>query len=203
MRLNLKFIPAILVALPALAAASPTSITFDKVDLGNDYQLNYNGHSEDVFVGSLLFSPATGAKNKTTFVSFCVDLDHFITNGQTYQVDPINTSTLSSASRYKLAGDILDAGIGSATDKDHSAALQMAIWSAVYGNKFSLSGVSSSVSNMEKSYFSNGAKFSGNAIYLKETKNCGQSQITTTPEPASMAVLGIGAVGFLFRRRRS
>jgi hypothetical protein len=201
MRLTSKLLSVALFAVPALSMASPISITFDKADLGLDYKLTYNKQTENVFVGSLLFSTPSV---KTPFTTFCVDLDHFITNGQTYTVNPIQTTTLTSSNVYRIAGDILDAGYKTATDQNHSAALQLAIWKSVYGSQFSVSGVSSTVQNLENSYYSAGLKFSGDAIYLQGTTGCkGQSQITTTPEPASMAVLGIGAIGIFFRRRRN
>ena len=200
MRLTSKLLSATLLAIPALSAANPTAdIRFDGVDKGNDYKLTYNGHSEDVFVGSLLFSVD---KSKTKLETFCVDLDHFISGGQTYSVDVLQTNSLPKNDAYRTAGDILDAGMATATDKNHAAALQIAIWTAIYGSNFKLSGVSSTVKGLEKSYFDTGLKFKGNATYFKENSNCGQSQITTTPEPASMAVLGIGAFGVFFRRRR-
>jgi hypothetical protein len=200
MRLISKLITTALIAIPVMSMANQqTSITFDNIGKGNDYKLTFGGHSEEVFVGSLLFNTNT---SKTEFTSFCVDLDHFISKGETYSVSPGQTGTLSSPNVFKTAGDIFDAGIGTATDANHAAALQIAIWTAIYGNKFSLSGVSSTVSKLEKSYYNNGLKFNGSALMYTETKNCGQSQITTTPEPTSMAVLGIGAFGIFFRRRR-
>ena len=197
-RLISKFIPLALFAVPALSLAD--TLHFVGADLGNDYDLTYNHQTLDVFVGSLTF---TLDNSKTKFQTFCVDLNHVITPGQSYAVDVLNTLGLSNSSVYRLAGDIYDDGIKTATDANHSAALQIAIWTEVYGNKFSLKGVSSTVQSEANSYLTNGLKFKGAANYYEETANCGQSQIGPVPEPSTFAVLGIGGFGLLLRRKRS
>ena len=180
--------------------ATGNSLTFDNIDQGNAYKLTFDKQTEDVFVGSMLFSYD---KNPKQFVTYCVDLSHFITKGQNYGVNVIQTDTLPSSNVYRLAGDIVDAGIGSANTANKAAALQIAVWDEVYGKSgFALSGVSSTVKNLANQYLTNGLKSSGNAIYFQENSGKGQSQITATPEPASYAVLGIGAFGIFFRRRR-
>jgi hypothetical protein len=201
MRLFSKLITLGLLAVPALSLAGPETITFDKPDLGNDYMITYGSEHLNAFVGSLFF---TAPPSKVPFVTFCVDLTHMITNGQSYQVNPVFTSTLSATNVYREAGDVLDAGIKTATDKNHAAALQLAIWKTVYGNTFSASGVSSTVLSEENAYYTAGMKYKGNALFLQDTPTSkGQSQITCTPEPASLAVLGIGVFGLFFRRKRS
>jgi hypothetical protein len=201
MRPTIKSLSLALLAIPAFAAANPVTITFDHAGIGNDYMLTYGHERVDAFVGSLIFSEGKPSKTLTTY---CVDLAHFISNGQSYSVNPTLTTTLSANNVYRLAGDVLDANVAGATTANNAAALQLAIWKTVYGNQFSVSGVSSAVLTQESKDLAAGAKYSGSAIYLQGVTGCkGQSQITTTPEPCSMAVLGIGAFGVFFRRRRA
>src|SRR5580704_3570757 len=127
-RLISKYLAISLFAVPALSMASP--LTFDNVDLGNDYNLTYNGHTEDVFVGSLLFSID---HTKAEFQTYCVDLDHMISPGQTYEVFTAQTDTRSMGDAYRNAGDILTYGLThTAQNANDDAALQIAIWKAVY-----------------------------------------------------------------------
>jgi hypothetical protein len=200
MRFSSKFLYLGLLAIPALSAANPLTIEFDKPDLGNDYIVTYGGQKLDAFVGSLYFSVPPSKKQ---FVTFCVDLTHEITNGQMYAVNPVFTSSLAASNVYREAGDVLDAGIKTATDANHAAALQLAIWKTVYGNQFSVAGVSNTVLAEEAADIAAGAKTKGNAIFLQDAPGSkGQSQITTTPEPTGLAILGIGVFGLFFRRRK-
>jgi hypothetical protein len=179
--------------------ANTTNLTFVQPGQGNDYNLTYNNGQIDAFVGALQFK--VGASSSLTNM-FCVDLDHEITQGQSYSATPIQTNTLPSGNVYQVAGDILNAGIGSATDDNHAAALQLAIWSEIYGNSFSASGVSGTVQGYETAYYNAGLKTTSNALFYQGAPGSnGQSQITTTPEPASFAFLGIGLIGIFSTRK--
>jgi hypothetical protein len=198
MQIKSAIIVSLLLAVPALSAAQ--NLTLEGLGPGNAYNLTYNGSTEDAFVGELLFS----VNNSATLVpTYCVDLDHFITTGQSFNTTAIQTDTLPSSNAYALAGDILNAGVATATDNNHAAALQIAIWTAIYGNQFSLSGVSSTVEGYEQAYYSAGLSTKSNALYYNAGASGGQSQITTTPEPTSLAVLGIGCVGLFVRRKKA
>jgi hypothetical protein len=112
------------------------------------------------------------------------------------------------------AGNIVAADFNKATDAQSGAALQLAVWSALYngGDSFNANGVGFSVTGIDSAVLAQAATYysdfnlSGSAQYFSITPGIGgQSQLTVVPapEPASMAALGIGIAGLLARRRKA
>jgi hypothetical protein len=205
-----------LIACTALSAfASADDLTF----LGLDYSGTLSGNvtffnaaknadqTEDVYIGKLLFQDGS---NKIATV--CADLGSILDgNSHAYSVsntDPTLNTNLS------LAGDIVAADFNKATDAQSGAALQLAVWSALYnggatfnanGPDFKVTGISNSVLTQAAVYYAD-FDVHGAAQYFNTPSGFGgQSQLTISPapEPASMAALGIGIIGLIARRRKA
>ncbi len=182
------------------AALADETLNFLGVDQADIFNIQFGNINENVYVGSLLFTSSTDSH---PFDLFCVDLNHDIWAGNSYLVDPINTSTLPDGDPIKLAGDIYAAGIGSVTDADHAAAMQIALWEAVAGNDFQITNAPSYIMDWAQNYYAAGTDFTGAAMYYQEIGNDGQSQIGSVPGPAGAMVLLVSTLGgALLKRRR-
>lgn len=196
----------------ALGAASAnaqslkfTGTQLNPVDSGT---INVNGNSSTVEMGALVFS--TGTKS---IVTYCADATSPLNNSNNpYSVSGVN---MNDGSGLALAAKILATNFDVATNKDQQAALQVAIWDALYDNgssfnyssgKFKVTnGLSSSVLSLASTYYTNGKNSNPTtAVELFTSQGAGgQSQLHVVPEPASLAVLGLGVFGLVRRRKSS
>ncbi len=73
------------------------------------------------------------------FIGFCVDLAHFVTNGQTFKVEADSTDLLTNGTKVAYLANTFGPYLSNLYPNEkerniHGAALQIAIWSELYDN---------------------------------------------------------------------
>jgi hypothetical protein len=128
---------AILASTPCLTTAAPLFLQFNGEVAADVVTLNYNlpGHptlNGQFYAGqdSATVSANSDLSNGMTFNTFCVDLDHDVNNGQIYPVNVLSTDN-ALANGGAVAYLYQTYGVGTLSDADYAAALQLAIWDEV------------------------------------------------------------------------
>lgn len=198
-------------ALAACGVASASSLfTYHGLvsEMSRAVEITYGGNTMTVGAGLALVSLDGGAR----FGGMCVDLNHWNSQGNSYQVDvkPIAERGAGATQAAHLFGKYAT----TIDSKDKGAALQLAIWDILYDGGDGLdagtfrSAASSSVKSLTTDYIAESAGKSGSGYYFKalthgSNNNKNQDYMGTVPEPASMAVLLTGALALARRRRRA
>jgi len=111
-------------------SAGPVQIRLDGLGAYEVVTIDNNGTYETVVAGQFQMHYVTGPTAGAVFNSFCVDLNHYVSIGQTYLVTPQSTSAgLNQGAAIAYLYDTY--GITSINNAQESAALQIAIWDEV------------------------------------------------------------------------
>jgi hypothetical protein len=169
--------------------------------------IGYKGSWFNVYSGPV----SARINGGTSFDAYCVDLDHWGSLPARYEVtqSPINTLAYGSRAAY-----LYNTYAGLVNSKTKGAALQLAIWDVIADNgdgltngQFMAKNLSSDVKNLANTLIADSAGKSGLATLFEAVDHgpngkYNQNFMGPVPEPATMAVLGIGAAALLRRRRK-
>lgn len=194
----------------AVASASPLSLGIDQADTGH---WTLNGNTEYSWIGRL-----TLGFESNNYLGFCSDATTtYVGGGNDFILT--DTSALSTANRGRIAY-LVNHYTNTATDASTGAALQLAIWDELYdsspGSVLTGNFVVNSfdhvnfaaVTSLADSYLADADLHAEVAYYFKPT-GTNQSFVApnpnfhATPEPASMAAIGLGLLTVVRRRRKA
>lgn len=155
--------------------------------------------------GQITLYPSIGAALST----FCFDIQHDLTRAGTLTTGTFLTGAMATSINALLSNALPLL----ASDRNVSAALQVAIWKTEYGSELSVYSSNSAVLSKASSYIGNLASGlwkadATKAVAFLNGNGIDQSQIYLTalpnavPEPATLSILGLGLAGLVALRRR-
>lgn len=214
--MTIKIITLMGASLALVSASTAATLTFVGTDTSKSkaVSITYKGKTTNVMAGVMNFRLDGGE----IFEAFCIDLDNWNFKNDQYGVNVTNTTILPQhGSMVESLFANYAAGIGS---KDEGAALQLAIWDALVdggdgldsGNfkanvnsgmknlvSSMLTAQESNIENFTFTYFEAISHTAGNKDNRYQNVFTGEA----VPEPATMAIFGIGSLIALRKRNKA
>ncbi len=200
------------------------SVTYELTDPANLYGGGFTGQSVNSGIYSFVTSDPTGAGVEVVDYGFCIQLNQTTVFGQSYDVRDLEDAPLPADPLYpastpmgaakaemisKLWGNFFNPAwlAGGTPNKQLGEAFGIAIWEIVWETSGTLDVTSGSfyADNVEQAVQANIwlgqlAGITTNLVDVVALSNNGSQDFVTVPEPATMALLSLGA--FVLRRKR-
>ncbi|HZW06839.1 MAG TPA: Cys-Gln thioester bond-forming surface protein [Phycisphaerales bacterium] len=215
-------------ALAGTSLADTVNARFTGVSPGQSVTMRLDGHNINTQAGAYNFlrsasNPGTLAGFAPTFQGFCIDLTEYVQVGHTYQWHTValgnaptsDAGPMGAANALRLGRLFANQYTGLATASNQAqahAAFQIAVWEIVFDDGLDLAHGSLKATNapagtiaLAQSWLNTlGSGAGWNLIAIDDQPGCddGHQGYVLTPAPGAAALMGLGGLAGMRRKRQ-